>query len=104
MKKLVLVAGITAAALLTTGAASAGTMTDTEFFANINELAYDDQNLETVEFARMEFGAVESGNHSPYSTPQTWNSEFNPASGPPATSGRDPWVSIIHAPLYIDTY
>jgi len=106
MKKFIVIAGITTAAFFAASTAQAGTMTDTEFFANINDLAYDDQALETVEFARMEFGAVkaEKHSHSPYSSAQAWNSEFNPASGVSTTSGEAPWVSIIHAPLYIDTY
>lgn len=106
MKKLIIIAGITAAAVFAASAAQARTMTDAEFFANINESAYDDQSLETVEFARMEFGAVKAGkaSHSPYASSQAWNSEFNPTSGASTTSGEAPWVSIIHAPLYIDTY
>lgn len=106
MKKLTIIAAITAAVVLTAGTAQARTMTDTEFFANINESAYDDQALERVEFSRMEFSAVKAGksSHSPYSSAQGWNSEFNPTSGTPSTSGDAPWVSIIHDPLYIDTY
>lgn len=107
MNKLI-IAGITTAAIFAASTAQAGTMTDAEFFANINDLAYDDQSLslEAVEFARMEFGAAKAGkhSHSPYSSAQTWNAEFNPSSGASTTSGEAPWVSIIHAPLYIDTY
>lgn len=106
MKNFIIIAGITTAAVFAASTLQARTMTDAEFFANINDLAYDDQSLETVEFARMEFGVAkaEKQNHSLYSSSQAWNAEFNPTSGASGTSGEAPWVSIIHAPLYIDTY
>jgi len=81
MKKLILIAGLTAAAMLVAGTAQARTMTDAEFFANINDQAYDDQQLETVEFARMELG---------------------PVSIATTTSGKSDWIRIIHDPFYFE--
>ena len=103
MKKLIIIAGITAAAVFAASAAQARTMTDAEVFALISEEAYDDQPLDTVEFARMEMGAVKAitPSHSPYGISQAWNTEFNPTSGVSATRGEVSGASILD-PLYTD--
>lgn len=79
MKKLTFIAGLAVVTMLAAGTAHSRTMTDAEFFANINDLAYDDQQLETVEFARM---------------------ELVPVSSVSTTSSQDNWIRIIHDPLY----